>query len=136
MQWFWDLRPSSLRFGVMRADRIALIIPQAGPSMLSQVRVWYFGLDRFDFVSVSIRFLPFGFRSPSLFIVTASDTAVAPVFRAKILHGYGFDPIRALSQRGEVPQHTGNSSGKSTPRILVCEMVIWQMAVEPGNSAC
>ena len=33
---------------------IASMFPQAGPSMLSQVRVWCFGFDRFDAVSVSM----------------------------------------------------------------------------------
>ena len=44
------------------------------------------------------------------------------VFRTKILHAYyGFDSIRMLFSRGEMPQSTGNSPGTSTRRILVCE---------------
>ena len=32
-----------------------------------------------------------------------------PVFRTYILHLYGFDSIRILFERGEIPQNTGNT---------------------------
>ena len=40
-----------------------------------------------------------------------------------------FDSIGILFLRGETLQHTGNSRGNSTQRILVCEMLVCKMAV-------
>ena len=47
-------------------------------------------------------------------------TAVA---RTKILHVYGFGSIRILLFRGEIPQHTDNSPGNLTRRILACKLL-------------
>ena len=55
----------------------------------------------------------------------------APVFRTgtEILHVclYGFDSIRIMCSRGELPKHPGTFPEKSTQRIVVCEMVDEQM---------
>lgn len=48
----------------------------------------------------------------------------------------GFDSIMILSERGEIPPNKGNSPGCLTQRILVCELLVWKMAVfeEPWKS--
>ena len=62
----------------------------------------------------------------------ATPAFAMAVFRTKILHVYGFDPIRILFSRGEIPQHTGDYPGNLTRRILVCEMLVQTMAVRTG----
>ena len=45
-------------------------------------------------------------------------------FRQITLRVYGFDSIRVLSQRGEIPPNTGSFPGNSTRWISSCELLV------------
>ena len=48
---------------------------------------------------------------------------------SNILHVCVLDAIRILLSRGEIPEHTGSSSGNSTKRISACKLLPESMAV-------
>ena len=60
----------------------------------------------------------------------------AAAFRTGILPVYGFDSIRIVFERGEAksPKTQATPQGNSTRRILVCELLVCEMAVVINHS--